>query len=259
MDSIKHTNASSSPELESLVPPRYQGLRVPQHTVGATGRIWSLPAPYQIPDSRGQLPQFSISNGSCVANLIRFLQAYEPALLSRWHGEVSSLKEKHPGIVINAALQTIASEAALHVVPEKTAAHLPATVTVPTLNESHWSWSLHYELGHGKSVSDNYHEDCRNEALSDLGSMRFYLEKYRQLLHERSGERLKSATWAPLFNGPYQTCMEICLVDLKLPAHFISLIHHGIAVQFVHFSAFAPTADAVFSRLAEMHAEDFPR
>jgi hypothetical protein len=51
--------------------------------------------------------------------------------------------------------------------------------------------------------------------------------------------------------------MEICFQDLKLPGHFMSLIHYGMGLYFVQFGAYAPELRPVFQRLVEMYLEDF--
>lgn len=145
----------------------------------------------------------------------------------------------------------------LHLIPERPSQPAPRDIELPTLDEKHWAWAAHYELGHGKSVSDNFARDCGWEANDDLGHIRYYLHLYKALAQDYSGSRLEAATWAPQFRGSYYTCMDICLKDLQLPSHFIALIHYGIAVQMVHIASSAPSALVVLDRLVDMYREDF--
>lgn len=188
---------------------------------------------------------------------MRFLGAHAPDLLSNWSSALHPINDSHAKVVMKCALSDIEKGGVLHLIPERPSQPAPRDIELPTLDEKHWAWAAHYELGHGKSVSDNFARDCGWEANDDLGHIRYYLHLYKALAQDYSGSRLEAATWAPQFRGSYYTCMDICLKDLQLPSHFIALIHYGIAVQMVHIASSAPSALVVLDRLVDMYREDF--
>lgn len=253
----ENTQHTPDPGLLGLALPSAPVTSVPQHTLGATGRIWSMPSSYGIPESPTHCSQFFPTNDSCIKGLLRFLDAYAPELASSWSSSLHPVEDNHAKLVMSYNLSRIEHESPLHIVPERPSQPAPRDIKLPTLDRSHWAWGAHYELGHGKSTPDNLVQDCSWEAKDDLGHIGFYLKRYKELAREYCGSRLEAATWAPQFRGPYFTCMDICVMDLRLPSHFIALVHYGIAVQMIHIASSVESARPVLNRLTEMYCEDF--
>jgi hypothetical protein len=255
MEPTRDTGAQRNDEREAS-PSVDTDLRVVQHTLGRTGRIWSMPASYALSTIPGALPQYSPQISVCVENAVRFVHDHAPEVFKRWMGEMSGARLS---AVVNrlTAIACAPRERVSALCAEAPAVPAPTSISLPTLDESHWAWARHYDLGHYVYHSDNLREDCESEARSDLSIISWYLAFYDKLAQDYSGERLIDAVCQSQFRDPYYTCMEICFQDLKLPGHFMSLIHYGMGLYFVQFGAYAPELRPVFQRLVEMYLEDF--
>ena len=247
----------------------------PQHTLGRTGRIWSMPYPLlacREMNPASPLLQINPEIGATIQNTCNFLKLNAPEFLSEFTRALWPSLSKHN----QTTLQTILEHGPTQTAPlgRATIAHSPLleTIEVPSIGENHWAYLSHYELGHYKSVFDNYHEDCSQEARSDVGSILGYLRAYKDLAHSYTGPNLEAATTSALYRDPYYTCMALCVCDMKLPSHFLALIHHGIGLQFLlmtrtpawHFRPKSPNPEVekhviaeAFQTFTSLYLEDF--
>ena len=149
----------------------------------------------------------------------------------------------------------------------------PRAIELPSIDEHHWYYRRHFNIG-------NYVVDARDpkaastiEAQQDVASLRHYLSRYDVLAKDTSGRHLFDATTWAAFRDTYFSCMEMCIKDLKLPSHFLALVHYGIGAHLAigqQFSTwqYSPTSPQqtsllqathrVFSDIAEMYKQDFP-
>jgi hypothetical protein len=163
-----------------------------------------------------------------------FLQRYQPELLARLAQNLPRNFDERPSLIANYAIRTAAErtdeERSAAVAPRERA---PRSIVVPTISTDHWAYEAHYDPGHGvsgltsKAQYDGY---SRYEAETDTGAVLDYIKAYAKLAQDYTGTNLRDAVLCAAFRDPYYTCMEICLLELKLPAHFIALIHYGIGV-----------------------------
>lgn len=204
-----------------------------------------------------------------VKGTLRFLAMHARDELINWSKAVGEKIDRAYREMINAAIEY---SPAVHPhephAPPPTA-HGPTSVDVPQIDEHHWAYRNHYELGHFKHASDDVAKDCAYEAQSDVGSILSYLRRYDQLAQDYTGERLACATETPLYTQPYQTCMALCVFTARLPSHFLALIHYGIGVQFIDMRrtdrvALVPPSQRpsdpssrLFERLTQLYVEDF--
>jgi hypothetical protein len=245
---------------------------IPQHTRGASGRIWSMP--YRLMkhvemDPQSPLLQFSADTRTTAENTINFIATYAPEELSRWSRSLGTSLIPSYRKMVDATLEfgpTRHPQETLAVTPLTPA---PRHITIPRIDSEHWAYRDHYELGHFKSVTDDFARDCDREALSDVSCILSYLSHYNDLAQSYSGGHLEQATENPAFTAPYGTCMALCVFTLKLPSHFLALIHHGIALQFIartlpiqwqvdraRKNEVNPTS-ALFDLLTKLYADDF--
>ena len=247
----------------------------PQHTRGRTGRIWSMPYPIlacRDMNPSSPLLQINPEISGTIQNTCNFLKANTPEFLSRFTGVLwSSLSSSNQTL-----LTTILEYGETQTPPLGRVAiaqsPLLQVIEVPSIGESHWAYLSHYELGHYVSVFDNYQEECSQEARSDVGSILGYLGAYKDLAHSYTGPNLEAATTSALYRDPYYTCMALCVCEMKVPSHFLALIHHGIGLQFMLMTrtpawylgakAANPTVEnqviaEAFQALTSLYLEDF--
>lgn len=279
MQPSKHSNPepqtpNGGPSTEGLSFPDSTLLtRVPQHVIGATGRIWSLPAPYEVPHTADRLPTFSFSQAQAIDALVLFLASNAPETAQIWQRQLVS-QDSYSARLLNAAYERLLEVDRLSIIPEAPLQFAPTRVVVPKLNDKHWAWSRHYELGHGVSSQlfeplpgenetqartreELMSREKSSEARSDLGSIAYYLSKYDNLARSYSAENLYSAVAGASLTSVYQTGMELCFRDLDLPSHFLSLVHYGMGVEFVVRGQPSPEATLVLSLLVSLYLEDF--
>jgi hypothetical protein len=211
----------------------------PQHTLGRSGRVWSMPYPIVASETMNPsspLLQIKPEISTTIENTFNFLKLNAPETLAQFARSLwSSLSRSNKTL-----LQAILDHGATQPPPFSRATVAPhpllRTVEVPSIGEEHWAYRNHYELGHYKSVTDNFQEDCAREASSDISSILTYIRAYKALAENYTGPNLEAATAFALFRDPYYTCMALCVCEMQLPSHFLALIHHGIGLQFVLMS-----------------------
>jgi hypothetical protein len=229
--------------------------RVPQHVIGATGRIWSLPAPYEVPHTAGRLPTFSFSQAQAIDALVLFLASNAPETAQMWQRQLVS-QDSYSARLLNAAYERLLKVDRLSIVPEAPLQFAPTRVVVPKLNDKHWAWSRHYELGHG--VSSRLFEPLPGESETRARTREELTSRERSSeARSDSGENLYNAVAGASLTSVYQTCMELCFRDLALPSHFLSLVHYGMSVEFVVRGQPSPEAALVLGRLVSLYLEDF--
>jgi hypothetical protein len=109
----------------------------------------------------------------------------------------------------------------------------PRCIEVPVINKDHWAYKAHFNVGHGISIVKSEEDRIGQstfEAVTDTGAILDYIRAYAELAQNYSGDNLYRAVDCAAFRDPYYSCMEVCLLELKLPGHFIALIHYGIGV-----------------------------
>lgn len=233
---------------------------LPRHIAGATGRVWSLPFEMQWETLRpNESPRltFFANNGPVIRNTLRFLAHHAPDVLEPF---MAFMADKEPR-TFSWMSQYTKEEREAEPVASADATRLPLSAprsfSLPTLDEHHWSYQMHYELGHGLSIPDNFENDCRREALSDLGAMSWYIERYNELARSYTGEALERATNGAQFRDPYYTCMQICFKDMEIPPHFMALIHYGIGTFMLTWGCHKEVTRPIYERLVALYAEDF--
>lgn len=244
----------------------------PQHTRGSSGRVWSMP--YSIKrcasmDPSSPLLQIFPEPSITVESTLKFLATYARDDLRDWSDAVGEKIQRAYREMIDAAIEYSSSRKPCEPLATPATTNAPTLVEVPQIDEHHWAYRNHYELGHFKHVSDNVERDCAHEATSDVGSILSYLRRYDDLAHDYTGTKLAHATDTPLYTQPYQTCMALCVFTARLPSHFLALIHYGIGVQFIDMRrtdrvAFVPPSQRpsdpssrLFERLTQLYVEDF--
>jgi hypothetical protein len=234
--------------------------RLPQHIEGATGRVWSTPFEMTwgaITQNESPRLHFSANNGPVIRNTLRFLIHNAPDAIEPF---MAFMEQKEPR-TYSWMSQYLKEETAAGPVANADAVRsplgAPRSFTLPTLDEHHWAYGMHYELGHGVSVYDDFKKDCQREALSDLGSMRWYIEKYNELAKSYTGEALERATDGAQFRDPYYTCMQICFKDMEIPEHFMALVHYGIGTFMLTWGCHKDMTRPLYDRLVAMYTEDF--
>lgn len=249
---------SDAGELAMPFVPRFQD--IPQHSAGVTDRVWSLPFEMKYgahhPNESSML-HFWPTNTAAIRNTLRFLVHHAPETLEPFMSFMAEREprtfswmsqyideEKKAGPIMSADITRSPHDA-------------PRSFKLPTLNDKHWAYQAHYELGHGVSAYDDFEKACRSEALSDLGVMTWYIERYNALAKEYTGQALDVATGGAQFRDPYRTCMQICLKDMEMPPHFIALIHYGIGTFMLTWGCHKEMTRPIYERLVAMYTEDF--
>lgn len=271
-------------DAEELTPPRSLVSIVKQYTQGSTGRIWSLPFDIKVFGEwtpKGVVVMNGPSSYAATKGVCEFLREADPDMYSRWYRTATPLARAALGHRASpedsgmAAFLATKPEEAGHR-PKPTPVHVatggPIEFDIPQLKRGHWLYDRHRVAGNYvyHKASD---KELDAEAQSDVDSITSYLEAYRELASKPLGRRLFEASFRAQFRDPYVSCMELCLVELKIPSHFLALIHYGIGVHGAvgdalrrwkpltkdgeMEDAFVSTR-AVFRRLSELWAEDFP-
>lgn len=224
-----------------------------------------------------------MSEHSVAKHACEFLRQHAPDLYADWHAEAGhvaqrtrALKAMPSGTGEDALLQTRPDDRAepLFSMPPVPGEPQPEIeMHVPKIKQGHWLYDRHRNAGNGVTRRATA-EDCDLEAQQDVDSVLYYLKAYDSLAAERIGRRLFEATVGSQFRDPYTSCMELCLFELKLPSHFLALIHHGMGIHFSVGDAFKrwdgrrvenSDVDAflstkkVFRQLMKLWNEDFPR
>ena len=218
---------------------------------GSTGRLWHLPFDGTIERDRSNptnASTISISvpiEGSVVRRTCEFLREHSPQLYRNlW----SRFKADYP-IDPNFPQTTRVVREVIHPnqsffqepTPSPTARDgdalrkAPFSIDIPSIGTDHWAYQRHLNPGHFITPrSGNLEELSRQEAASDVGVILSYISRYSDLAKDIKGKNLWSATHCPDFRSPYFTCMELCVGELQIPSHFLSLVHYGIGLHFMH-------------------------
>ena len=233
---------------------------LPQHIAGATGRVWSMPFEMQwgaVHQNESPKLTFFANNTPVIRNTLRFLVHNAPDALEPF---MAFMGEKEPR-TFSWMSQYLKEEKDAGAITTADAARVPISAprsfALPALDEHHWAYRMHYEIGHGVSIPDNFESDCRREALSDLGAMSWYIERYNELAKQYTGRALERATDGAQFRDPYYTCMQICFKDMEIPPHFMALVHYGIGTFMLTWGCHKEVTRPLYDRLVSMYTEDF--
>lgn len=282
-----HTLARPSPETGSEASlPRFTSL-VDRATLGASGRIWTLPFD-ALTYNDSHLVSFTGPNErDCVALTCKLLRPANPTLHEEWRTAfIEHIKERRARItsasvspssecLINSTdhsklVTLLPLRANVRVSPEAPPHHVEA----PEIHADHWYYKRHFTHGSYTAPVAMPDSEKLSEVTQDISSLRYYLNAYDRLARETTGQHLFEATTWALFKAPYFSCMEMCIRDLKLPSHFLAFIHYGIGTHLAIGQPYllwnqttATTEEArclaktqeVFNLLAKLYTEDFPR
>lgn len=120
--------------------------------------------------------------------------------------------------------------------PVETSERAPRHVEVPDIPTSHWAYDRHFNPGNGINyhlTEEAWNRASHDEASSDVASILSYISRYNELAHAYQPSALRDAVFFGSFRAPYSTCMQICIMELKLPSHFLALVHYGLGFQFL--------------------------
>jgi hypothetical protein len=255
--------------------------RVDAPSFGASGREWKLPFSMAWVGNPHRV-SFSGPNEYTVALATSiFIQAHAPTLFKEWKAAViqafsTSHQRSYQPRGVRALLELYEIQEQDPGPPEqlRTSVPRPTSVETPDITSTHWYYQRHCNVGNYIAHSRDPLRDSQIEVTQDIASLKFYLSQYDALAKSYSGEALLMATTWAQFRAPYFSCMQLCLTDLDLPAHFMSLINHGIGIHLATgqiFSSWQPrnlaledkelltTTQAVFEALARLYVEDFPQ
>jgi len=283
-------NLKTTPRMdEGLVVPREPVTAVERSTRGLSGRIWTLAVDVEVsgpwdPRNRAQVTTWrGMSEHAVAKHACEFLRQHEPDLYAKWHSDVEHVARR--ARALKASLLETGEDAMLKTRPEDSSVaflSMPAppgrpqedvSIELPKIKPGHWLYERHRNAGNGVTRRATA-EDCDMEARQDVDSILHYLKAYESLAGERIGRRLFEASAGAQFRDPYSSCMELCLFELKLPAHFMALVHYGMGVHFSVGDAFkhwdgrrVDNRDAeaflstkrIFRQLMKLWNEDFPR
>jgi hypothetical protein len=289
MDRSAHQMNTARSSEQGLVFPSEAIQTVDRSTRGLSGRVWTLAIGVEVSGRwdgsnknlattwRG-MSEYSVAKHAC-----EFLRHNEPDLYASWHHTAQDVVRRTRAQKVRA--EKTGEDALLETDPGDTAAaalKMPAVagerpeeivVRIPRIGRGHWLYDRHREAGHGVTRPATPQE-CDYEAEQDVRAIMYYLKAYESLAGERIGRRLFEASVGAQFRDPYTSCMELCLFDLKLPPHFMALVHYGIGAHFAVGDAFkhwdgrkvkAEECDAVlstkrvFRQLMKLWNEDFAR
>ena len=257
-------------------------------SVGRTGREWQLPfeATFNQANISERSSAIKISKHSDETTLIRatceFLRDHAAAeysvlhrCLAKFRPTQSSFPEAHREArdAVRPSPPSIVASGSEKRGDKKLPHRAPFTMIMPEIDSQHWAYKLHHNVGNYQTEkSGDRITLAQKEVEQDVGAMTYYLKKYQALAESVEGRKLWKATFEPGFRDPYYTCMEICVGEAQIPSHFLSLIHHGIALQMMYElslpwdkknipkSVSAEFIDAfknTFEALARLYREDF--
>ena len=254
--------------------------RIDAPSVGAYGREWKLPFsmawhgdPHKVSFSGPD--EYNVALSSSI-----FIRAHAPELFREWHAAVtrafspSQQRRYQPrGVRALLELSDIHGQEPSPSEQFSASAPRPSSVEIPKIGSTHWYYQRHFNVGNNVAHSRDPIRDSELEVTQDIASLKLYLSQYDTLAKSYSGEALLMATTWAQFRAPYLSCMQLCLTDLCLPSHFISLINHGIGIHLATgqlFSSWRPRKIAqediellfktreVFDTAVKLYVEDFP-
>ena len=259
-------------------------------SVGRTGREWHLPfdATFNQANISARSSAIEITKHPDEVRLIRatceFLRAHAPAEYSVLHARLGHYRPPHP------SYPEAHREAREHVKPfshddvqprhdkhrdKEFPDRAPFTVLIPDIDSEHWAYKRHHTVGNYQTEKSGERQELADmEVKQDVAAMTYYLKKYQALAESVDGKKLWRATFEPGFRDPYFTCMELCVGEAQIPSHFLSLIHHGIALHLMYELSlpwakkdipksvspeFVDAFKSTFKALARLYREDFCR
>ncbi len=247
-------------------------------TVGATGRVWKLPFSLEKGEGRDCVRFSGPNEYDTALATCQFLRTHLPKLFDEWRDQFNAARLKdnpYQGTPFATRALREAQPISELISPlQFEGAEAPSFVPLPEIGPDHWFRRRHKTVGNFIAQSKDPEGDSQREFEQDYSCLKFYLSKYDTLARTYSGEALFEATTWAAFRDPYFSCMQLCLLDLKLPPAFMALVNHGIGAQLAvgqRFSGWFPyylsdedqalldATRAIFSGLTRMFVEDFPR
>ena len=276
-----------------------EGVLVPveNSTRGATGRIWTarqfkIRLPWSPESARQHIPSAMADEYRLAKMACEFARDHAPALYARWHecmlpaaaawreeranpsqDGYNALVETEPRKRDECASTWVGQQLRGTLTDASGGDFGPIEFRVPALRPGHWLRDRH--TAPGQNQQDATREEIEFEGKSDAKSVRERLEAYHALARDVQGKTLFLSTKEPQARDPFYSCMELCICELQLPAHFLALIHCGLGLNFAldgrvrnwerrggesmkkHPEGFALTKE-LFDEVARMWREDFP-
>lgn|GEM_PF-4687465 len=222
-----------------LIKPPAPGVQIVADSfyLGSSERVWKVPFSMRTKenfDPSDDVIDMSVHDIDVMLANGEFLQRYQPKLLQDMIPLLPQRSDDRPLRIA----QYCAETAEMRSEEERGAARrseqsAPRCIEVPVINQDHWAYKAHFNVGHGISIVNSEEErigQSTYEAVTDTGAILDYIRAYAELAQNYSGDNLYRAVDCAAFRDPYYSCMEVCLLELKLPGHFIALIHYGIGV-----------------------------
>lgn len=237
------------------LPPRTQ--TIPSRIQAPSGRIWEIPFTVEhcepFDPSREMLQMFPQEKGAIRA-ACEFALKHAPEQLNDF---ISALGVFQSGWQMQAGLSAVAGNDRdtpeyTKQQPVESPEKAPRHIDVPSIPNTHWAYKRHFNPGNGinyQLTDDQWLAASHGEATSDMGSILGYISHYNTLAHRYDSAALRDAVFFGRFSDPYKTCMQICIMDLKFPPHFVALIHYGLGFHFLSESSLGWWSD----RSAALH------
>jgi hypothetical protein len=269
--------------------------RVPDKTIltdsistGRTGREWHLPfeavLDRKAASARSSAVQIAAYRGEdSIARLTcEFLRKHAPDTYKTLYEQLQSHLPTHPEFpeTRRAARDGVPpserrnnSDKPSGVDNKKFSKQARFEITVPELGPDHWAYKRHANIGnYCTEKSGARHDLIALEGAQDIESIKHYLTCYQALAQEVHGQTLWKATRHAAVRDPYLTCMEICVGELQIPSHFLSLVHYGMGLHMM-YELSMPWEESAFPKrvprklisalresfesLAQLYREDF--
>jgi len=269
------------------LPPSTQTL--PSRIQAPSGRIWEIPftIDHREPfDPWQEMLQMFPQEKGAIRAACEFALKYAPAQL---HDFISSLQVFQSGWQLQAGLSAVAGTDTdtpqyKKQTPVESHEKAPRDIDIPSISDTNWAYKRHFSPGHGIGypLTDEQRIAASHaEASSDVSSILSYISRYKTLAQRYDSTSLRDAVFFGSFRDPYKTCMQICIMDIKLPLHFVALIHYGLGFHFLSenglggwsdrsaaLAIFSPegrlqrkaafgAGDRLFSELVKLYVEDF--
>jgi hypothetical protein len=248
-------------------------------TVGATGRVWALPFK-ALSVEYSSIPIFvGTSEMNTAANTRDFLARHAPAELANLREELQKCIRTPHGEWLNATHRMLINpESCAHLVcpvnhtPRPSEDPPPTRISMPTITPDHWYYRRHFNPGSYTAPTHYPEQASVTEVAQDIQSLTHYMTAYDTLAREPSGGHLFLATLGAAYRAPYYSCMQLC-GELRVPGHFLAMIHHGIGMHMLIGHAFTSmhprnpspaqeslrhVTDTIYERIVTYYREDFP-
>ena len=234
---------------------------IPIHApcTGLSGRVWSLPFVIinrDIPGSGSTNVTSSLSEREITLSTALFIREHAPEIFE----ECMFIADSSSQMSLLANPQRVLLGRPPPRSPDEIH-HPPQFVETPIITKEHWYYFKHFNVGQNMAHVADREAACHIEIKSDLACLRSFLSLYDKLARDYSGQNLFNATHWPGLTDPYFSCMQLCLGELALAPHFLTLINYGIGLQFTNITAQfmrTPVPIKVFDTLVALYLEDFP-